>query len=108
MILSYLLSTTQAETITEVKTVTEIREVVPYGYISLHACIPLDDIACYFMDGYDYPCFELKDVGNQLDDSSNRSYADILNRLTDETEIFKNNFADMRTVVDFSATEYGL
>ena len=55
MMLSYLLGTTQAETITEIQTVTEIKEVVPNGYI------PLND--------------------------------DIVN---------------MNTVVDFSATEYGL
>ena len=108
MMLSYLLGTTQAETITEVQTVTEIREVVPDGYISLDECIPLDDIACYFIDGHDYPCFELKDVGNQLDNDHNRSYRDIIAKLTDETEDFKNNFVDMRQVVDFSATEYGL
>ena len=55
MILSYLLGTTQAETITEVQTVTEIKEVIPDGYI-------------------------------RLDDS----------------------IVDMNTVIDFSATEYGL
>ncbi len=55
MVLSYLLGTTQSETITEVQTVTEIKEVIPDGYI------PLDD-----------------------------------------------NIVDMNTVVDFSATEYGL
>lgn len=55
MMLSYLLGTTQAESITEVQTVTEIKEVVPDGYI------PLND--------------------------------DIVN---------------MDSVIDFSATEYGL
>ncbi len=78
LICAYLLGTTQAETITEVETVTEIKEVIPEGYIPLSECIPLTDIACYFIDGYDYPCFELKDVGNQLDDDNNRSYRDIV------------------------------
>ncbi len=55
MVLSYLLGTTQSETITEVQTVTETREVIPAGYIPLN-----DDIV------------------------------------------------DMNTIVDFSATEYGL
>lgn len=55
MILSYLLGTTQAETIPEVQTVTETMEIVPDGYI------PLDD-----------------------------------------------NIVDMDSVIDFSATEYGL
>lgn len=108
LVCAYLLGTTQAETITEVQTVTEIREIIPDGYIPLNECIPLSDVACYFIDGYDYPCFELKDVLNQLDDDNNRSYADIMDSLTDETEDFKENFVDMRTVVDFTATEYGL
>ena len=55
MMLSYLLGTTQAETITEIHTVTEIKEVIPAG------CIPLND-----------------------------------------------NIVDMNTIVDFTATEYGL
>ena len=55
MVLSYLLGTTQSETITEVQTVTETREVIPAGYIPLN-----DDIV------------------------------------------------DMNTIVDFTATEYGL
>lgn len=55
MMLSYLLGTTQAKTITEVQAVTKIKEVVPDGYI------PLDD-----------------------------------------------SIVDMDTVIDFSATEYGL
>lgn len=53
-------------------------ETIPEGYIKLDDCIPLEDVACYsYKDGY--PCFELKDVGNQLDDPSNRSYEDIMN-----------------------------
>lgn len=53
------------------------------GYIALDQCIPLEDIAGCFIGAYDYPCFELKDVGNQLDDSDNRSYADIMESLED-------------------------
>ena len=108
LVCAYLLGTTQAETITEVQTVTEIKEVIPDGYIRLDECIPLDDIACYFIDGYDYPCFELKDVRNQLDDDHNRSYTDIMMNLTNETEDFQNDFVDMRQVVNFSATGNGL
>ncbi|NBJ95670.1 hypothetical protein [Parablautia muri] len=55
MMLSYLLGTTQAETITEIQTVTETREVVPDGYIP-----------------------------------------------------FNDDIVDMNTIVDFTATEYGL
>lgn len=75
---------------------------------SLDECIPLEDISCFFIDGYDYPCFELKDIANQLDDENNRSYRDIMESLTDETEDFINNFVNMRQVVDFSNTENGL
>lgn len=108
MILSYLLGTTQARTITETQTVTEIMEVIPDGYIALDECIPLEDIACYFIDGYDYPCFELKDVWSQLDDNNNRTYADIMESMVDETEDFRENFIDMRTVVSFDVNEDGL
>lgn len=108
MILSYLLGTTQAETLTEVQTVTEIKEVIPDGYIPLDECIPLEDVACYFIDGYEYPCFEIGDITHQLDDNNNRSYADIMESMIDETEDFRNNFVDMRTVIDFSVDKDGL
>lgn len=105
---AYLLGTTQAETVIETQKVIETVEVIPDGYIALNECIPLSDVACYFIDGYDYPCFELKDVGNQLDDDNNRSYADIMEHLPDETEDFRNNFVDMRSVVDFATDDDGL
>lgn len=108
LVLAYWLGTTQAETITEVQTVTEIREVIPDGYIPLHECIPLQDIACCFINDNGYLCFELKDIKNQLDNKHNRSYADIMDRLEDTTEECRNNLVDMRTVVDFSMNEYGL
>lgn len=105
---AYQIGTTRAETVIETQKVIETVEVIPDGYIALNECIPLSDVACYFIDGYDYPCFELKDVGNQLDNDHNRSYEDIMNDLPDETEDFRNNFVDMRSVVDFNATENGL
>lgn len=105
LVCAYLLGTTRAETVIETQKVIETVEVIPDGYIALNECIPLSDVACYFIDGYDYPCFELKDVGNQLDDDNNRSYADIMNDLPDETEDFKNNFVDMRSVVDFATDD---
>ena len=108
LVCAYWLGTTRAETITEVQTVTETREVIPDGYIPLDECIPLEDIACYFVNGYDYPCFELGDITHQLDDNKNRSYADIIENLADETEDFKENFIDMRTVIDYSVNENGL
>ena len=60
------------------QTKTEVITRIPEGYIALDQCIPLEDIACCFIGAYDYPCFELKDVGNQLDDPGNRSYVDIM------------------------------
>lgn len=105
---AYLLGTTQAETITEVQTVTEIKETIPDGYIALAECIPLADVACCFMDGYDYPCFELKDVATQYNMDGTKSYMDIMDELPDETEDFQNNFIDMRRMIDFTATESGL
>lgn len=72
---SYFLGTTQVDT--------EIIPYIPDGYIALEKCIPLEDIACSFIDQYDYPCFELKDVKNQLDDPGNRSYVDIIENLED-------------------------
>lgn len=89
---AYWLGTMQAETVTEVQTVTEIKEVIPDGYIQLDKCIPLEDVACCFIGGYDYPCFELKDIGYQLDNPNNRSYADIMENLEDVTEEYKNKF----------------
>lgn len=107
LLCAYLLGTTQAETITEVKEVEKVVEIVPDGYIKLNECIPLDDIACYYLnDGY--ICFELKDVGNQLDDINNSCYTDVMERLEDTTEEFYNNYIDMRNVVDFETSESGL
>ena len=83
-------------------------EVVPDAYIKLDDCIPLEDIAYCFIDNSDYICFELKDIGYQLDDISNRSYTDIMNDLDDMTEEYINNIVDMRQVIDFTATENGL
>lgn len=108
LVCAYLLGTMQAETITEVQTVTETRKVIPDGYIPLDECIPLEDVACCFIDEYDYPCFELKDVWNQLDDENNRSYADIMKGLTDETVKRKEHLVDMRTVIDFAMDDNGL
>ena len=62
---SYLLGTTQAETVTEIQTMTEIREVVPDGYIPLDGSIvdmdtvvgftaTEDGLQLYFEDGSGY------------------------------------------------------
>lgn len=105
---AYTIGTTRAETVIETQKVIEMVEVVPDGYIALNDCIPLEDVACYFINGYDYPCFELKDVATQYNADNTRSYADIMAQLPDEISDFQENFVDMRNVVDFSATESGL
>lgn len=62
---SYLLCTTQAETVTEIQTVTEIKEVMPDGYIPLDDSIvdmdivigftaTEDGLQLYFEDGSGY------------------------------------------------------
>lgn len=62
LVCAYLLGTTHTETVIETQKVIETVEVIPDGYIGLNEAIPLEDVACWFMDGYDYPCFELKDA----------------------------------------------
>ena len=89
---AYYLGTTQAKT--------ETVETIPQ-------CIPLDDVACYYINSYGYPCFELKDTEYQLNDNSNMSYDDIMNDLPLDTE-YQNDFVDMKQVTDFTATENSL
>lgn len=64
------------------------------GYVKLEECIPLEDVACWYMDGYGYPCFELKDVTHQLDDFDNANYSEITSKLEDITEDYINRFLD--------------
>ena len=104
---SYMAGTTQAKTETVTKTVTKEVEVIPDNYISLDKCIPLDDVAYYYINSYGYPCFELKDTRYQLNNSSNMSYDDILNDLPLDTE-YQNDCIDMKQVTDFTATENSL
>lgn len=105
---AYKIGTTRVETVIETQKVVDTVEVIPDGYIALNECIPLSDVACWFMDGYDYPCLELKDVATQYNADNTLSYTDILSELPDETADFQENFIDMRSVVDFSAAENGL
>lgn len=107
-VFAYWSGTTQAKAPTEVQTITETREAVPDGYIPLNECIPLQDVACCFINDYGYPCFEIGDITHQLDDNNNRSYADIMDSLPDETADVGNHFVNMRTVVDFRVDEHGL
>lgn len=105
---AYLVGTTRAETVIETQKVIETVEVIPDDYIALNEAIPLSDVACWFMDGYDYPCLELKDVATQYNADNTRSYADILSELPNKTADFQENFVDMHNVIDFSVTENGL
>lgn len=105
---AYAIGTTRAETVIETQKVIETMEVIPEGYIAMDEAIPLEDVACCFINEYDYPCFELKDVATQYNADNTRSYADIMAQLPDKTNDFQENFVDMRNVVDFSATESGL
>lgn len=58
--------------------VEKIVEVIPDGYVPLNECIPLEDINGYFYNEDDYLCFELADVGNQLDKYENWTYQNII------------------------------
>lgn len=78
---SYMAGTTQTKTETVTKTITKEVEVIPDNYISLDKCIPLDDIVGYYIDSNDYICFSLADYNNQLDDTANTSYNDILSHI---------------------------
>lgn len=69
---SYLLGATQSKTVT--------KEIIPDNYIVLEDCIPLSDITGYYIDKYDYICFELKDVTKQNDDPNGESYKDIISK----------------------------
>lgn len=108
LVSAYLLGTTRAETVIETQKVIETVEVIPDGYITLNECIPLEDVACYFINEYDYPCFALKDVATQYNADNTRSYKDIMSHLPDETEERNENFVDMRSVVDFATDDNGL
>lgn len=88
---AYYLGTTQAktETVTKTitKTVTKEVEVIPDNYISLDKCIPLDDVCGWYYDKYDYICFELGDIGKQLDNPNGKSYNDIIADLPHLTDL---------------------
>lgn len=102
---SYLLGTSQAKTVTEVRTVGKAVEVVPDGYMQLNKCVPLEDIACYYVNEDGYTFIGLKDAGNQLDTVSNASYTDVLCGIEDITDEYINNYVDMRKVVYWEAND---
>ena len=73
---AYLLRTTETKTI--IKTNTTTKEVIPDGYIAIENCIPLEDIAGWYYDKYDYLAFSLKDTTRQLNSFQGKSYDDII------------------------------
>lgn len=106
MVGAYLFGTTQADTVTIAKEVQAVQyvEVIPDGYIRLSDSIPLKDIDSYFVNSDGAICIQLKRLGNQLGNESNRSYEDLLMGLKDKTDDFHNSYVDMRTVIDYSGT----
>ena len=84
---SYIVGTMQAKTETVTKTVIKEVEVIPQNYISLDKCIPLDDVCGWYYDKYDYICFELGDIGKQLDNPNGKSYNDIISDLPHLTDL---------------------
>lgn len=78
---SYIAGTTQVKTETVTKTITKEVEVIPDNYISL------DDVCGWYYDKYDYICFELGDIGKQLDNLNGKSYNDIISDLPHLTDL---------------------
>lgn len=78
---SYIAGTTQVKTETVTKTITKEVEVIPDNYISL------DDVCGWYYDKYDYICFELGDIGKQLDNQNGKSYNDIISDLPHLTDL---------------------
>lgn len=78
---SYIAGTTQVKTETVTKTITKEVEVIPDNYISL------DDVCGWYYDKYDYICFELGDIGKQLDIPNGKSYNDIIADLPHLTDL---------------------
>lgn len=54
--------------------------------IAICDCIPLEDIAGYYIDSDGFTHFELKDVGKQLDNPSNKPYTEILSEIPELEE----------------------
>lgn len=78
---SYIAGTTQVKTETVTKTITKEVEVIHDNYISL------DDVCGWYYDKYDYICFELGDIGKQLDNPNGKSYNDIIADLPHLTDL---------------------
>lgn len=99
--LAYFSGIRHTEALTEVKPETD-------AYIPLDQCIPLEDIACYYINDSGYICLELKDIQYQMDDTHNNAYMDILEGLEDVTVVFYDRYVDMDTVIGYCGTDTGL
>ena len=102
---SYLLGASQAKTVTETRTVEKTVEAVPDRYMPLSKCVPLEDVACYYVNEDGYTFIGLKDVGNQLDDKDNASYVDVLSNVNDITDEYNNHMVDMDKVMYWEAND---
>lgn len=80
----------------------------PDSYLPLDQCIPLEDIACYYVNDSGVLCVELKDIRHQMDDINNDAYMDVLEGLEDVTRSFNDRYVDMDTVIGYCGTDTGL
>lgn len=78
------------------------------SYIPLDECIPLEDVACYYINESDFLCVELKDIWYQMDDLNNNAYIDVLGGMEDVTELYNDRYIDMDTITGYSGTDDGL
>lgn len=87
--IAYLIITASIATATFFVGKSTAKEVIPENYIPISECIPLSDIANYYMGENGYPVFELKDVAHQMDDANNRSYEEIINTALENIEYWE-------------------
>lgn len=78
------------------------------SYIPLDECIPLEDVACYYINDSGFLCVELKDIRYQMDDLNNNAYIDVLGGMEDVTELYNDRYVDMDTITGYSGTDDGL
>lgn len=86
----------------------KMTETATDAYIALDQCIPLEDIADYYINDSGCICLELKNVCYQTDSINNSAYIDILESLEDATTAFYDRYVDMDTVIGYSGTDTGL
>ena len=75
--------------------------------VPLNQCIPLEDVAGYYINDSGFLCVELKDIRYQMDDINNDAYIDILEGLEDITMDYSDRYLDMNAVAGYSGTDGG-